>query len=84
MRATVRFETLDEQLQIDFGERRLEIRRVVTKGFIFVVTQGYLRHLHVHSFQAGEAGELVARMDSVFQTFDGMRIGVESVPCFLG
>ncbi|MFC5505215.1 helix-turn-helix domain-containing protein, partial [Bosea massiliensis] len=50
-RATVRFETPPgEQLQIDFGERRVEIGGVATKVFFFVATLGYSRRLHVRAF----------------------------------
>jgi len=41
--------TLGEQLQINFGERRVEIGNV-TKGFFFVVTLGYSRRVHVCAF----------------------------------
>jgi transposase len=43
-RATVRFETQPgEQLQIDFGERRVEIGGVSVKVHLFVATLGYSR-----------------------------------------
>src|SRR3984885_1267414 len=43
-RATLRFETHPgEQLQIDFGERRVEIGGVAVKVFCFVATLGYSR-----------------------------------------
>ncbi|WP_442880228.1 hypothetical protein [Aurantimonas sp. A2-1-M11] len=67
-RATVRFETRPGvQLQIDFGERRVEIGGVATKVFFFVATLGYYRRLR-QGFQAREAGELVCR--------DGKRVSV--------
>jgi transposase len=45
-RATVRFETPPgQQLQIDFGERRVAIAGVSTKVFLFVATLGYSRQL---------------------------------------
>src|SRR3984885_14366815 len=50
-RATLRFETHPgEQLQIDFGERRVEIDGVAIKVFFFVATLGYSRQLHVRAY----------------------------------
>jgi transposase len=47
-RATVRFETAPgKQLQIDFGERLVEIAGAKVKAFLFVATLGYSRRLHV-------------------------------------
>nr|WP_049961998.1 hypothetical protein [Methylobacterium sp. B34] len=41
-RATVRFETRPgEQMEIDFGVRRIEIGGVATVVFLFVATLGY-------------------------------------------
>ena len=49
MRATVRFETPPgQQLQIDFGERRVEIAGADVKVFFFVATLGYSRRIYVH------------------------------------
>jgi transposase len=46
--ATVRFETAPgQQLQIDFGERLVEIAGSQVKAFVFVATLGYSRRLHV-------------------------------------
>ena len=43
-RATMRFETAPgRQLQIDFGERLVEIGGVKVKAFLFVATLGYSR-----------------------------------------
>jgi hypothetical protein len=45
-RATVRFGTLPgRQLQIDFGERLVEIHNAKVKVFLFVATLGYSRRL---------------------------------------
>ena len=50
-RATLRFETHPgEQLQIDFGERRVEIGGIAVKVFFFVATLGYSRRLHVRAY----------------------------------
>src|ERR1700751_5987690 len=50
-RATIRFETAPgKQLQIDFGERLVEIGGAQVKAFLFVATLGYSRRLHVRAF----------------------------------
>jgi transposase len=46
--ATTRFETPPgRQLQIDFGERLVEIGGAKIKTFVFVATLGHSRRLHV-------------------------------------
>ncbi len=51
-RATTRFETAPgKQLQIDFGERLVEIAGPKVKVFLFVGTLGYSRRLHVRAFR---------------------------------
>ena len=50
-RASVRFETRPgEQMQIDFGERRIGIGGMPTRVSLFVATLGYSRRLHVRAF----------------------------------
>lgn len=72
-RATVRFETPPgEQLQIDFGERRVEIAGVATKVFFFVATLGYSRRLHVRAFGHEKQESWFAGMESRFQAFGGI------------
>ena len=72
-RATVRFETPPgEQLQIDFGERRVEIAGVATKVFFFVATLGYSRRLHVRAFGHEKQESWFAGMESTFQAFGGI------------
>lgn len=72
-RATVRFETRPgEQLQIDFGERRVEIGGVTTKVFFFVATLGYSRRLHVRAFAHEKQESWFAGMESAFLAFGGV------------
>ena len=57
--ATTRFETPPgRQLQIDFGERLVEIGGAKIKAFVFVATLGHSRRLHVRAFRAehGQGG----------------------------
>lgn len=72
-RATVRFETRPgEQLQIDFGERRVAIGGVQTKAFFFVATLGYSRRLHVRAFGHEKQDSWFTGMESAFQAFGGV------------
>jgi transposase len=68
-RATVRFETQPgEQLQIDFGERRVEVDGVAVKVFLFVATLGYSRRLRMSAptaMRGRKAGSTVWRVRSV-------------------
>ena len=62
-RATVRFETRPgEQLQIDFGERRVEIGGHPVKVYLFVAMLGYSRRLHVRAFDNERQGSWFAGM----------------------
>ena len=72
-RATVRFETRPgDQLQIDFGERRVEIGGVASKVFLFVATLGYSRRLHVRAFGHEKQESWFAGMESSFRAFGGI------------
>jgi transposase len=72
-RATVRFETRPgEQLQIDFGERRVTIADVPTKVFFFVATLGYSRRLHVRAFDSERQERWFAGLESTFRAFGGI------------
>jgi transposase len=72
-RATVRFETdPGEQLQIDFGERRIEIGGVPVKVFLFVATLGYSRRLHVRAYSGERQEHWFDGMESAFRAFGGV------------
>ena len=72
-RATVRFETPPgEQLQIDFGERRVEIGGALMKVFFFVATLGYSRRLHVRAYGHEKQDSWFDGMESAFQAFAGV------------
>jgi transposase len=61
-RATVRFETAPgKQMQIDFGERLVEIGGSKVRAYLFVATLGYSRRHHIRAFR-NETGELVQRI----------------------
>jgi transposase len=71
--ATVRFETAPgQQLQIDFGERLVEIGGSQVKVFVFVATLGYSRRLHVRAFRNEKQEHWFAGLESAFMTFGGV------------
>ena len=72
-RATVRFETRPgQQLQIDFGERRVEIAGERVKVFFFVTTLGYSRRIFVRAFPGERQEHWFAGMEETFRVFGGV------------
>jgi transposase len=72
-RATMRFETAPgRQLQIDFGERLVEIGGAKVKAFLFVATLGYSRRLHVRAFRNERQESWFAGLESAFAAFGGV------------
>jgi len=72
-RATLRFETHPgEQLQIDFGERRVDIGGVAVKVFFFVATLGYSRRLHVRAYGHERQDSWFDGLESAFRAFGGV------------
>lgn len=71
--ATVRFETPPgRQLQIDFGERYVEIAGEPVKAFMFVATLGYSRRCHVRAFRNEKQTNWLAGLESALTTFGGV------------
>jgi transposase len=71
--ATTRFETPPgRQLQIDFGERFVDIGGAPVKAFVFVATLGYSRRVHVRAFRAEKQEHWFAGLESAFMTFGGV------------
>jgi transposase len=71
--ATTRFETLPgRQMQIDFGERFVEIGGEKIKAFMFVATLGYSRRVHVRAFRAEKQEHWFAGLESAFTAFGGV------------
>jgi transposase len=71
--ACVRFETPPgRQLQIDFGERLVEIGAVKVKAFVFVATLGHSRRCHVRAFRHEKQESWFAGLESAFTTFGGV------------
>ena len=72
-RATIRFETAPgEQLQIDFGQRRVEIDGVPTPVFLFVATLGHSRRVHVRAFPGERQEHWFEGMEGAFRAFGGV------------
>ena len=72
-RARVRFETRPgKQMQIDFGERLVEIGGVKIKVFLFVATLGYSRRLHVRAFLNERQESWFDGLESAFAKFGGV------------
>ena len=75
--ATTRFETPPgRQLQIDFGERLVEIGGVNVKAFVFVATLGYSRRVHVRAFRHEKQESWFTGLESAFTTFGGVTADV--------
>lgn len=71
-RATVRFETAPgKQIQIDFGEKWVDIAGTREKVFIFVATLGYSRRCFVRVFPGLRQCHWLAGLDEALRHFGG-------------
>ena len=71
-RATVRFETAPgKQMQIDFGEKWVDIAGMREKVFIFVATLGYSRRCFVRVFPGLRQCHWLAGLDEALRYFGG-------------
>src|SRR6201997_5384921 len=72
-RATVRFETPPgKQLQIDFGERLVEIGGSKVRAYLFVATLGYSRRHHIRAFPNERQESWFDGLESAFVKFGGV------------
>jgi transposase len=72
-RATVRFETPPgKQLQIDFGERLVEIGGSKVRTYLFVATLGYSRRHHIRAFRNERQESWFDGLESAFAKFGGV------------
>ena len=72
-RATVRFETAPgKQMQIDFGERLVEIGGNKVRTYLFVATLGYSRRHHVRAFRNERQESWFDGLESAFAKFGGV------------
>ena len=71
--ATVRFETRPgEQMQIDFGERRVVIGDEAVRVHLFVATLGYSRRVYVRAFRGEAQDRWFEGMEGAFRAFGGV------------
>lgn len=71
-RATMRFETAPgKQMQIDFGERLVEIGGAKVRSYLFVATLGYSRRFHVRAFRNERQDSWFDGLESAFRKFGG-------------
>jgi transposase len=69
-RATVRFETPPgKQMQIDFGERLVEIGGSKVRAYLFVATLGYSRRQHIKAFRNERQESWFDGLESAFAKF---------------
>jgi transposase len=72
-RATVRFETPPgKQMQIDFGERLVEIGGAKLRTYLFVATLGYSRRCHIRAFRNERQESWFEGLESAFARFGGV------------
>jgi transposase len=70
---TTRFETPPgRQLQIDFGERFVDIAGLQVKAFVFVATLGHSRLRHVRAFRNESQACWFEGLESAFAAFGGV------------
>ena len=76
-RACVRFETAPgKQMQIDFGERLIEIGGAKVKVYLFVATLGFSRRIHVRAFRNERQESWFEGLESAFAAFGGVTVDV--------
>lgn len=72
VRATMRFETPPgKQMQIDFGERLVEIAGAKIRAYLFVATLGYSRRIHVRALSNERQESRFDGLESTFAKFGG-------------
>ena len=72
-RATIRFETPPgKQMQIDFGEKWLEIGGVAQKRYVFVATLGFSRRTFALVLGAMRQRDWIAGIEAAFHHFGGV------------
>lgn len=72
-KATLRFETPPgKQMQVDFGEKWLDIGGVPQKRYVFVATLGYSRRTYAQAFGSMRQRDWIAGMEGAFRHFGGV------------
>ena len=72
-KATLRFETAPgQQLQIDFGERRIVIGDEPVRVYLFVATLGYSRRCYARAFRHERQASWFDGLEGAFEHFGGV------------
>jgi transposase len=72
-KATIRFETPPgKQMQVDFGEKVLEIGGVPQKRYVFVATLGYSRRTFAQAFGSMRQRDWITGIEGAFRHFGGV------------
>ena len=72
-KATLRFETPPgKQMQIDFGEKWLDIGGVQQKRYVFVATLGYSRRTYAQAFGSMRQRDWIVGLEGAFRHFEGV------------
>lgn len=70
---TMRFETPPgQQMQVDFGEKWLQIGGVRQKRYVFVATLGYSRRCYIEIFGSLRQRDWIMGLERAFQHFGGV------------
>jgi transposase len=71
--ATVRYETAPgQQMQVDFGEKRVSIAGVLVKVFLLAAVLGYSRRIFVRAFLAERGDDWREGIAAAFEHFGGV------------
>ena len=72
-KATLRFETPPgKQMQIDFGEKWLDIGGVQQKRYVFVATLGFSRRTYAQAFGCMRQRDWIVGLEGAFHHFEGV------------
>lgn len=72
-KATMRFETMPgKQLQVDFGEKWLQIGGARQKRYVFVATLGFSRRCYVEIFGSLRQRDWIMGLEHAFRHFGGV------------
>ena len=61
-----------KQLQVDFGETRIEVGEERVRVYLFVATLGYSRRLYVAAFLHERQASWLAGLEGAFRHFNGL------------
>lgn len=72
-KATTRFETMPgKQMQVDFGEKWLQIGGVRQKRYVFVATLGFSRRCYIEIFGSLRQRDWIMGLEHAFRHFGGV------------